>query len=178
MWGDGWTLEDLVRVTLGYASLILAIDLDPRVMERAERVQRSRVHQLVTYRDDRQWRFSVDRWTRFDRLYARDVEIPLGRRIRDREGFLLLAGVWWWYGQTVYKTKDRELARGDIARMWHSARRKLPVVTSWPLPPLDKDAKQEQEESMRVLVGRYIGKVEQELWPVLGLKASEVSSGR
>jgi len=63
----------------------------------------------------------------------------------------------------------------DIARLWHEADRKVPVVRRWPLPPIDDDAHKEQEESARVLVARYIKKVEQELWPVLNLKAEKIS---
>jgi len=33
----------------------------------------------------------------------------------------------------------------DIARLWHEADRKVPVVRRWPLPPIDDDAHKEQE---------------------------------
>ena len=32
--------------------------------------------------------------------------------MRDREGYLILAGVWWWYDRAVYGVSERELARG------------------------------------------------------------------
>lgn len=60
-WGGGQTVSDLVRISLGFASLILAIDLDPHVLQRATGGTRKRVHHVVTYRDERRWRFSVDR---------------------------------------------------------------------------------------------------------------------